>query len=96
MSVKISTNLHVVKTWWFTFQFFPSAVFGCAWMFAWVAWGNLGWRLQVVWRGVGVLLVSKIGDSLGLCVVLHFILLQFLDKMVRGYLSPSWWWFLNC
>ena len=65
-------------------------------MFAWVAWENLGWGSQVVWCGVRVLLVSKIGGSLGLCVVLHFILLQFLDKMVRGYLSPSWWWFLNC
>ena len=65
-------------------------------MFAWVTWENLGWGSQVVWCGVRVLLVSKIGGSLGLCVVLHFILLQFLDKMVRRYLSPSWWWFLNC
>ena len=65
-------------------------------MFVWVTWEDLGWGSQVVWCGVRVLLVSKIGGSLGLCVVLHFILLQFLDKMVRGYLSPSWWWFLNC
>ena len=65
-------------------------------MFAWGPWENLGWGSQVVWCGVRVLLVSKIGGSFGLFVVLHFILLQFLDKMVGRYLSPSWWWFLNC
>ena len=96
MTVKISTNLHAVNTWWLAFQCLPSVLFGCAWMFVWGTWGNLGWGPQVVWCGVRVLLVSKIGGSLGLFVVLHFILLQFLDKIVRRYLSPSWWWFLNC